>query len=734
MAAKHGKSAYDEDLSDARMMIEGVTDEADISLEEILAEYGGSRGQKLLSEVEQAVIPARNVSDEPLRQTESVQETGEPAKDLAEQTAAQNGAPSAPTEAPPPQPMAAQRSDKPSASPVAEEATLPKAPRPIPMEEVVGRTVDAVMEEQELLPEKKQRRGLFSRRQMVETEELYQRTEQPPQEQPQEIEEQEEPIGPEEPLDEAAADARRERIRLKKRLPAAVVMTALVTALMVADREGFTLPYWSQSVEIQSAVLLCALIGTAIACRSVFVRGFQMLLRKRCTGELAVTLATLLVALDCGSRPFLTERAQAMPYVLTACAAMTFALWGGVRRQRAMYDTCRAASVTEQPPYLVTDTPSGACKQAGRIEGFYWDTVQDEGAVRWESALLPVILMGSLVFAGLSSLGQGQPHNFLLCWSATLSASASLALPLVWSLPWSALARQLQKSSCAVAGWAGADKISRKRTMIVTDADLFPPGTVRLNGIKLYGEEMVRAVSCAASLVRASGSGLERLFDGLVRSENAAYLPLDDFSFYEEGGFSANCQGEHLLLGTASFMRKMDIRLPGNINLRTGVFLAVDGQLTAVFAVKYSAAENVDWALRMLRRNRITPILASRDPNITPALLQRKFSRGVRVDYPALAARLALSEQEEGKGRPRALLLRDGLLPYAETVIGSRRLCRASQDCACLALLGSGAGMLLTGYLAFLGSFSLMPPLTMLVFLLLWTAPVVLLSGWAGRF
>ena len=94
----------------------------------------------------------------------------------------------------------------------------------------------------------------------------------------------------------------------------------------------------------------------------------------------------------------------------------------------------------------------------------------------------------------------------------------------------------------------------------------------------------------------------------------------------------------------------MEVRLPGNLNLRTGVFLAVDRQLAAVFAVKYSASENVDWALKLLRHNRIAPILAARDPNVTPALLKRKFSRGVRVEYPSLTARLALSEAESDHG------------------------------------------------------------------------------------
>ncbi len=44
-------------------------------------------------------------------------------------------------------------------------------------------------------------------------------------------------------------------------------------------------------------------------------------------------------------------------------------------------------------------------------------------------------------------------------------------------------------------------------------------------------------------------------------------------------------------MGTASFLRKQDVRLPSNINLKTGIFLAIDHQLAAVFAVKYEASE-----------------------------------------------------------------------------------------------------------------------------------------------
>ena len=156
--------------------------------------------------------------------------------------------------------------------------------------------------------------------------------------------------------------------------------------------------------------------------------------------------------------------------------------------------------------------------------------------------------------------------------------------------------------------------------------------------------------------------------------------------------------------------------------------------LAAVFAVKYEASENVDYALRTLRRSRITPILAVRDPNITPALLKRKFYKKIKVEYPQLTDRVALSEAEEDRGLPRALLLREGLLPYAEAVVGSRRLRTAVRRATWLSLAGSAAGVLLTAYLVSLGKFDLLTPLSLTVFLLLWTLPVLLMSDWTGRY
>jgi hypothetical protein len=142
----------------------------------------------------------------------------------------------------------------------------------------------------------------------------------------------------------------------------------------------------------------------------------------------------------------------------------------------------------------------------------------------------------------------------------------------------------------------------------------------------------------------------------------------------------------------------------------------------------------VDFALKLMRRNHIAPILAARDPNVTPALLKRKFHKGVKVEYPSLTERVALSEAGRDQDIPRAVLFREGLLPYAETVVGSRRLVSAVWRSTALAMVGSAVGLTLTAYLVSLGAYSLMTPLALELFLGLWALPVILMSDLAARY
>lgn len=741
----------------------------DVSLEGILAEYGESRSQRLLHQVEQAAAhepeempltaPTSNPFPVPepqggkrllFPQEEVVEvvdeEEGDPfasepddqdeADQLDEDFIAHMGA--GKRVAPPAEDTISKKiynalvpedDDEPDRDDPLEEQGFtpedfrePKDVKPIvftPMntQAEVGAMVGGFLDEDVEPILQKRKRGLFSRRLQEDTQPLF-------------YEEEEEDLPP--PPPEPEPDCGEQAIKCRKRvrhayqvMPMAGLLVWLLPVVHYLEYYGLELNIWTGDFTMQAIITLGWLGVLCLLCGGVFAQGLRNLRRGCLTAEMLVCLAALVSMADCGRVIAGLERSDAPLYGMVAGVSLVVCLWGVRQRHRGDYEMFRGAALDENPPHLITYTPWGAGKRLGKVEGFYTCAVKLDIATRAQGIFLPLVLAGAIVCAVLSS--QGREYDFLLNFSAILCGCSSGALALAWGLPWGHLSAMLQKSGCALAGYAGARAISRGRAMLVTDGDLFPSGTMALNGYKLFDEDLTRAASYAASITRRSGSGLGKLFDNLLRSESGTYHIVEDFTFCEEGGYRGRLEHQEVLLGTLSFMRQMDVAVPGGLNLKTGIFLAVEGRLTAVFAVKYQPSEHVDVALKLMRRNHIEATLATRNPNVTPSLLHRKFGQRIEISYPDLQERIDLSEEEsQADDKPNALLLRSGLLPYARAVVGSRRICGAAIASTIYGLLGSVAGLVLCYYLVFLESYTLLTPLALLLFTFLWTVPVAI--------
>ena len=609
----------------------------------------------------------------------------------------------------------------------------PEASSGVTLQDVLEQTVQTVLNEQEHEPvlEPPARRGLFSRRRMQETEELYARADKMSRGEEQDEDAPEEEFEPDRPLDERLAYYRAHLGRTHRASRAVGILALVMWVPLILDYSGYMPAVYSEQPLLQVLPYLGIELLACIFGRSVFVIAWRKARKKIVSYELFASLLCTVTALDTALCLLPERAALSTPFHALAVLSLFAALLGQRCRDRGMYDTYRIACIGD-PPYMVTVTAGGAAKRRGQVVGFSGCAEHEDSARRWQRVLLPVFLAAAFVFSVLSTVQAGNKLLFLWNFSALLCGAGTFALPLTFSYPFKKLTARLTKSGSAVAGFAGADQIRLSNCVILTDGDLFPPGTVTLNGLKVYGEESGKVISYAATMAHAADCGLSRLFDNLLLSDGGHLQPVDNVNFYEEGGVSATIHGETVLFGTLQFFRRKNIILPHDIKLHTGVYLAVDGTLIAVFAVKYMAAENVDWAVHALNRSRITPVLAVRDGNITPALLKRKFGTDARAVFPKLSTRLALSERSGG--RPFALLFREGLMPYAEVTLGSKRLCRAVRTGTRLAFLGSTVGTLLAFYLTFVGAYSTLTPLAMLAFSALWTLAALINAVFVDRY
>ena len=638
--------------------------------------------------------------------------------------------------------------------PAPREAVQEEAPEPprqeepevraVALEDVMAQVVDSVMEEEETKRQIAQpvvRRGLFSRkRRTVEDTEPLSDLQSPWEdcEQTPFVEEavEEEEEGPERSGGEATDDYHHRYKKLRGRVRFAKFIAILAVIFAAVEYSGKAATYLTTEYSMIGS--LGVILLQCLICFPVFKRGVAELLHGHCKPELLVSLFSLVTIADTAGFWLLSGRSEILPMSAVAAVALYFTMRGEMLRLRGLRDSCHMATYDKNTqPYVVSDIIGGFRKQICDTEGFIRMTDQDSEHTDWYHMLLPVILTATVVFAGLVTFSHYDGAHFLWYWSVILCAACSFAFTAAFGTPIGKLAARLQQDGCAVSGFSGAEKMSHKGSMVLTDQDLFPPGTVFMNGMKVYGHDAIQAVSYASALVSASGCGLKQVFDDLRRNQGGHIYPVEEFSFYEEGGIAGVIAGETVLLGRADFMQQMGVRLPQEINLKTGVFLAIDRELAAVFAIKYMASDNVDAALQAVLHNGIRPVFAVRDFNLTPALIKRKFKINTkkRCLYPELSKRLALSEEEhEGRGKPYALLLREGLMPYAETVIGGKRMHGAICRSVAWTLLGSICGTLLTFYLCFAGDYSVLTPFAMLVFQFLWMVPTVIFNGWVTRY
>ena len=717
-----------------------VPEDESFTLESILAEYG--KGGRQPAQMEEAPEPAPTPVPEPepepvpepipepetepeeittrLPKTEKKKRKPRKKQDTVE-------FPVIPAEPEPAAPPA------PPAPPEPEE--LP--PDRISLKNVMHDTVDAVLAENddgilEPPPSLRERlHGLLARRHVrrglpQDTEQLW--------EEPQRRRRPEPEPEPEPDSDEAFRAEKRRAKHLSRSLTVLTFPVAVLLALAILEGLGYMPAAWTESVTLHARVPCGILLLSAMLAMDVWKYAFREVKNGHVTSALGALLLTLAVSFDGIVSAAITRDGHA-PFAATAALLIWMELWSLLMRAETRREAFQLVNVGGEPPYVASCVDVGLCKQKGRLAGFYHMTDKPDPARRWQWYLTPLLLSAATVLAAVVCLTGQCMERFLWVWSAHLTVALPLSLPLTAALPLQRLQHRLTRGGSALAGYAGAPALSRSRQLLVTENDLFPTGTVAFNGYKVYGEERIKMLSYAAGMAQEAHSQLAPLFRQQLAAEGGFSARVDDLRFCEEGGVTGTIRGETVAMGSAYFMRKQKVPLPHDLKLQTGVFLAVDGVLGAIFVIKYQPSRNVDWALRALRRAGLRPVLAVRSGNVTPGLLKRKFGFDGKPVYPNVSARLALSDVMEQRGKvPNAVIYREGLMPLAEAVIGSRRLRSVVRTGTWLCYLGAMVGLLLTYYLTSVGSYGTLSPLYMLGFLVLWLLPTLLLSGLAKRY
>ena len=434
-------------------------------------------------------------------------------------------------------------------------------------------------------------------------------------------------------------------------------------------------------------------------------------------------------------------RESAVPFFAPCALVLLFQLIGQYCDRASKFQACRTASSVARP-YVVTQDPdvlagkTGFRKWLGLPKGFGSQIRTTSQADERFQKLTPVLMTACVCLSLLTTVAHRQPKLVLWSLSALFTASATLGASLTLSFPLQILGSKLATLGVALAGWPGIAAAKGCRAALLTDNDLYPPGTVTLaNSKPLSNLPMDRVVAYTASAIRASGSGLSYHFDKLLRSEGAKYLPIEKI-LLQDNGLIAQTQGQQILVGNSDFMSKQGIALPTGIKYKNTVFCAVDRELIGMFGVRYALHTTIVPSLQSLLGHRIAPVLVTRDFNINPKRM--RFSDRLNKDsltYPDLQRRVTLSGPNQAHGQTIvAVLCREGMAPFTLALIAAKRVRRAAGLSSFFVRLSACVGVILTATLSSAGALGAMSAWHMALFLLLWFVPVLLLSLWTEQY
>ena len=313
--------------------------------------------------------------------------------------------------------------------------------------------------------------------------------------------------------------------------------------------------------------------------------------------------------------------------------------------------------------------------------------------------------------------------------SAVFCPAVPISALLCFALPFFTGSVRIFSSGAGIAGWSGLCDIGQSKNLIVTDRDLFPEGTVKLESVRIFADaKPERIISYAGSMLTASGCGVASCFNDLMEKNGCSIRKIENFETLPGGGMKGIIDSSVILCGSSDLMQLMNVRVPFRLVDRTSVLLAVDGILYGIFNMKYTADPKVRKALVNLMRSNRHPIFALRDFNATPEMLRGCFDVATDgYDFPPYVERFKMSEAMPSEdSKVAAVVCREGLRPLTHMADTGRSMYVTIRLNMLLTVLCALLGMLIA-FIRLVGVGSIGVGF-LFWYMILWLIPVLILS------
>ena len=477
------------------------------------------------------------------------------------------------------------------------------------------------------------------------------------------------------------------------------------------------------------AMLISAFLGS-----DQLIEGLAHVIRKKFTLHTMLLITFIVCCVD----GVICLRQVRVPCCAAFSLEMTMSLWGAYHRkatEMSQMDTLRKATrldgVTACPDYL--DGRKGLLRTEGQVEDFmdrYKEPPKPEKTLNVYSLIATVLAFAIGIFAGVKG---GFSAGVQVAAVSLLAAVPATAF-ITHTRPTILLERRLHKLGTVLCGWQGVEGLCGKAVFPLTFGELYPSDAVRLNGVKYFGDRDPDLVAAyATAVITATDCGLSSLFLQILDSRNGRHYDASDLTHYENGGVSGVVEGETVLIGSVSFLKEMAVEVPENARVSYGVYVAIGGELSGLYAVSYEKTRSAAAGLVTLNAYRgLQCVLASDDFMLTYGFLRSKFGvKSKRLLLPDYETRAQLRRKTpEPDAQSLLMTTALGLAPVAYGVTGARALRTTCRLGTVLHIVGGAIGLGIMVLLTVLGALEVLTPANMFLYQLVWMIPSLLFTEW----
>ncbi len=348
---------------------------------------------------------------------------------------------------------------------------------------------------------------------------------------------------------------------------------------------------------------------------------------------------------------------------------------------------------------------------------------------RFSMVYVPLALVGSIVLAGIASWGNNDPMRMFWALSALLSVSAPVGMLCAFGASYKNVSKKLQSHGAAIAGARQAQILRGTEEVVLSETDLYPAGSVSLDSMQnLSSIADGKVLACAAALTEAAGLELGRVLSETTKERYGMTFTARNVKVVD-GGITGRIGASNVVVGSAALMVKMGVRTKASQDDNASLYLVIDNTLAGIFSLRYEPTKNTYQAMRLMRRMHMNAVLAARDFNISPAMVEQEFElhRGF-ADQPDVAAAERLLDPDYTKGdSPAAILSEDGAGPFMKVLRYADKLAGAVRSALTLSAVAGIFGMAIVFYLVFNNSAEAIPVMNLLLYNLIWYIPVFLI-------